>query len=77
MSCNNFYYMLFAQVWKDFGSVLAKSPVMDVTYQQEVKSMVGFQEWCVDNKCSFFETKIFILDGSGEGRFSSEWQRTC
>ena len=69
--------MLFAQVWKDFESVLAKSPVMDVTYQQEVKSMVGFKEWCVDNKCSFFETKIFILDDSGDGRFASECQRTC
>ena len=69
--------MLFAQVWKDFESVLAKSPVMDVTAQQEVRFMIGFQDWCVDNQCCSLETKIFILDGSGEGRFTSDWERTC
>ena len=64
-------------MWKDFESVLAKSPVMDVTAQQEVRFMIGFQDWCVDNQCCSLETNFFILDGSGEGRFTSDWERTC
>ena len=38
------FYSCVLQVWKDFESVLAKSPVMDVTDQQEVKILIGFQQ---------------------------------